>query len=307
MINEKRVIVTILMITRNRCKLIPRAIDSALNQTFKEFELIIIDGDSEDETRQVVLEYTAKDSRVKLVEYKNAPPHHCFNHGIDLAKGEYIAVLDDDDEFYPTKLEKQLRVMESGGEELGLVYCWEEYWDDKLNKQIGELKNTDRGDVYKVLLASPIGAGGGTQMLIRKNALKKVGGYDISIDIPSDMQLRLNLAQYYKFDYVAEILIRTHVNHIYQRLTGSLKHRGMIELHKKMLSDHSIAYEIFPEKQIWQLKEIVRFAITDKDLRLTFNTLYQLAVLKIRLRLKLHVLFDIFLEITKRLVRQIFK
>lgn len=297
--------VTILMITRNRAKLLGRSIESALNQTYKNFELLIIDGDSEDNSREIIENYAKNDNRVKYIWYQNEIPQKCFNYGLTICKGEYIAILDDDDEIFPTKIEKQVNLMKHSGEKLGVVYCWEEYWDDKEDKKIKELKNANRGDVYELLLAGP-GTGGGTQMLIRKSALLKVGGYDTTIKAPSDLQLRLNIAEFYEFDFVPEILIRTHVNHIYQRLTGNLGNDSVIELHKKMLDDHKKAYKKYPEKQLWQLKAILGAGIVNRKIGAIFFAFYRVIILSIPFIQKTKILFELFLLLIKKITKSVF-
>lgn len=298
-----RPLVSILIVTRNRSKLLPRAIKSALQQTYKNFELLVIDGASEDDTRQVVSEFSRLDERVKYIEFVNSPAHVCFNFGLSIAQGEYIAQLDDDDEFYPLKLEKQVQIMEEGDERLGFVYCWEEYWDDKNKEVVSELKNTHKGDIYRELLEKD-GAGGGSVMLIRKEALLKIGGYDVSIETISDLQLRLNLAKYYHFDFVPEILVRTHVNHIYQRLTGHINYKAVIELHRKILLDHQDAYKIYPEKSINHFISIFNYALNGKDISQVLFVIIQIMRLNTSLVIKFKYFSKIIYEFQRRFLNK---
>ena len=88
-------------------------IESVLSQTYREWEMIIIDDLSKDDTVSIVNNYIKKDQRIKLVKLeKNSGPAVARNTGIELAKGQYIAFLDSDDIWLPTKLEKQIKFMQ---------------------------------------------------------------------------------------------------------------------------------------------------------------------------------------------------
>ena len=97
---------SIVIPTYNRSGTIGPAINSCLDQTFQDFELLIIDDGSIDDTRDVVAEYISSDARVKYFFQSNAGGAAARNHGIDVSSGKYIAFLDSDDKFLPTKLER---------------------------------------------------------------------------------------------------------------------------------------------------------------------------------------------------------
>lgn len=254
--------ISIILNTRNRSKLLHRSISSALNQTFKDFELIIVDGTSTDNTRQVVANFAELDKRIKYLHVEeNKSAAFCLNLGFKASLGKYIAILDDDDEFFPTKLEKQLKVMEQGGENLAIVYCWEEFWDDKSNSFIKYGKEKARGNLYYQLLSGPC-TGGGTLMLIRKSAIEFAGGYDETIRFGADYQFNLNLSKYFDHDFAPEVLVRTHWNHQYVTTTtqpgGVLNYLAVIEYHQKILFDHNSAFKKDPLKRYYHFKTIAR-------------------------------------------------
>ena len=112
---------TIVMAAYNASKTIERAINSILNQTFKNFELIICDDCSSDETNKIVKRFQATDDRIKLItKEQNGGSASARNECIKLAKGRYLTFLDSDDEWMPTYLESQLRFIEKNGP---LVVC----------------------------------------------------------------------------------------------------------------------------------------------------------------------------------------
>jgi len=101
--NEKP-LVSVILTTYNRAQLLPRAINSVLNQTYPNFELIIVNGGSTDNTEEVVKSF--KDERIQYYKQKeNKGMLADRNKGFDVAKGDYVAILDDDDELLPEALE----------------------------------------------------------------------------------------------------------------------------------------------------------------------------------------------------------
>src|SRR5678815_5471292 len=113
--------VSVVIPTRNRAEFLRAAIQSVLNQTFQGFEIIVVDDASEDKTPEIVRTFT--DTRMTYVRHDtNKGQGVTRNDGISRASGEFIALLDDDDEWLPGKLEKQIRVLDSSRSDVGLVY-----------------------------------------------------------------------------------------------------------------------------------------------------------------------------------------
>ncbi len=105
-------LVSVVMSTFNRAQALPDAIESILKQTFQDFEFIIIDDGSTDDTWNVIQSYAEKDSRiVALRNERNKGLIYSLNRGLDVARGKYIARMDDDDESLPFRLERQVLAM----------------------------------------------------------------------------------------------------------------------------------------------------------------------------------------------------
>ena len=102
-------LVSIIMPAYNAAKHIKETIDSVLAQTYSHWELIIVDDGSVDNTKQLVEDYCAKDSRIKYIYQKNARQGRARNNGITHSTGKYVAFLDSDDLWLPEKLLVQLR------------------------------------------------------------------------------------------------------------------------------------------------------------------------------------------------------
>lgn len=114
--------VSVIMPAYNMERFIEQAIRSVMNQTYWDWELLVIDDGSKDETCQIAERLSAEDSRVRLIRNeKNMGVARTRNRGLDLCRGEYIALLDSDDVWHPEKLEKQLTRMQQTGADLS--YC----------------------------------------------------------------------------------------------------------------------------------------------------------------------------------------
>lgn len=105
--------ISVVMSTYNRPKYVKEAIESILNQTYTDFEFIIIDDCSTDNTADIINKYVSKDERIIFVRNKtNRGLIYSLNHGFTMAKGEYIARMDDDDISEPTRFEKQVKYLD---------------------------------------------------------------------------------------------------------------------------------------------------------------------------------------------------
>jgi glycosyltransferase involved in cell wall biosynthesis len=101
--------VSVIIPTYNRANIVQQTVDSVLNQTFQDFEIIIIDDGSSDNTEQIFRNYSDK---VRYKKQKNSGVNAARNHALQLAKGEYIATLDDDDMWLDYKLELQVEILD---------------------------------------------------------------------------------------------------------------------------------------------------------------------------------------------------
>ena len=113
----KKPLVSVVMLTYKRADIVPEAIESILNQTYKNFELIILNDGSPDNTDDVIAGYLKKDSRISYYKNdKNRGIAYSRNRVTALAKGKYVAIMDDDDISLPNRLEKQVDFMEKNPE-----------------------------------------------------------------------------------------------------------------------------------------------------------------------------------------------
>jgi glycosyltransferase involved in cell wall biosynthesis len=117
-------LVSIIVPVRDGAAFIGDALASALGQTYRNTELIVVDDGSRDSTRVIVDRWAERDSRVRVFAQANQGVAAARNRALAAARGELIATLDADDLWDPTKIERQVQRMLEGGETIGLVYCW---------------------------------------------------------------------------------------------------------------------------------------------------------------------------------------
>jgi len=199
-------LISVVIPAYNAAGYIEEAINSVLNQTFQNFEIIVVDDGSQDLTKEKVLNYS--DPRIKYIYKENGGPSTARNTGIKAARGNYIAFLDYDDIWIPQKLEKQLARF-SLEPELGLVYSWVQSINpDGSDRFVAKPEN--EGWVYNDLFLGNFQHNGSVQ-LIKKECFEKTGYFDESLLNVQDWDMWLRLAKYFKFGVVKEILVKYRV------------------------------------------------------------------------------------------------
>lgn len=201
--------VSVVIPTYNRAELLKRAINSVLRQTFEDFELIVVDDASSDNTPEVV--ESIKDGRIQYVRLeKNSGGPVARNTGIKKARGRFIALLDDDDEWLPNRLELQIEKFESLEKDVGVVYGGFYYVSQDTGEIIGKRLPRYRGDVYTHLLKENFI--GSPTLLIQRECFKKAGLFDPELKSSQDWDMWLRIARYYKFDYVPAVVAKYYVH-----------------------------------------------------------------------------------------------
>ena len=203
-------LISVVIPVYNGEKTIRETIESVLNQTFKDFELIAIDDGSTDKTVEII--NRIQNSRIKVFSYPNAGLSASRNRGIAQAIGEYISFIDADDLWTPDKLEAQLKALQENPQ-ADVAYSWTDCIDEsgKFLRRGGYITVT--GNVYERLLLVDF-VEGGSNPLIRKHVFTEVGGFDESFNAVEDWDMWLRLASRYRFVTVPspQILYRQSAN-----------------------------------------------------------------------------------------------
>jgi len=216
------------------------AVDSVLNQTYKDVELIVVDDGSTDGTRQIVEAFGSK------VIYKYQPNAQtgtscpAYNAGISMASGEYLAFLDHDDRWYPDKLATQVAILD-GHLDVGLTYSQLDDVDEHGNP-IGKktwaqrrgIKTDLLGD-FREILKRRFPTTGPSTMMARRDVLERIGGFDSSTPPcgPADVELCVLAGEVSKLYFVARSLGQYRVHQ------GQMTHqrRGEMYPHYVVLLD----------------------------------------------------------------------
>jgi glycosyltransferase involved in cell wall biosynthesis len=205
-------LVSVIIPAYNASATIERTLRSVMAQTYAHLEIIVVDDGSNDHTAAIVERVGREDSRIILLRQPNEGVAIARNLGIAHAYGEFVAPLDADDIWHPRKLEKQISVMEDGGERIGLVYCYSRHIDehDVIVPRDGQ-QATARGDVYARLVLSNFIANASSP-LMRRRYLQEIGGYDPSLRARraqgcEDYEVYLAIAERWEIDLVPEYLL----------------------------------------------------------------------------------------------------
>jgi glycosyltransferase involved in cell wall biosynthesis len=246
--------VSIIIPTYNRAQLIGRSIHSVLNQTYQDFEIIVVDDGSTDNTAEVIKKFQEKEKRIRYIKQaRNKGAAAARNTGIKNAKGEFIAFQDSDDEWLPGKLEKQMNVFENASPEVGIVYTgfWRIENDKKTYIPFSWVKQKE-GNIHKELLKGNFVT---TQsIVVRKKCFEKAGMFDENLPRLQDWELVIRLSKYYDFKCIDKPLMISYYTSnsissnqdaliIAQKLILK-KYFGDIKKNKKVLANHYLGIGI---------------------------------------------------------------
>ncbi len=188
-------LISVIIPVYNGEKTIRETIESVLNQSFQDFEIIVIDDGSKDSTLEVV--NSIQDPRLKVFSYPNARQAASRNRGFSHSAGEFIAFLDADDLWTPNKLEAQLKALQDNPQ-AAVAYSWSNCIDETGQFLREASHSTLSGDVYPKLLLCDF-LDNGSNPLIRRQALIEAGSFDESLPPAEDWDMWLRLAAHYHF------------------------------------------------------------------------------------------------------------
>jgi len=222
-------LISVIIPTYNRANLISRAITSVINQTFNDYEIIVVDDNSTDNTEELV----KTKFKNKVIYFKhdiNLGPAAARNTGIKNSTGEYIAFLDSDDEWLPTKLEKQLNAFLNLSPDYGLIYV--RSLIDRNGKLVPYLPfewlPKKEGDLFESLLR--LNFIDTPAVMIKRTVFEEVGYFDETLKCVEDYELFLRISSKFLIKHVDEFLL---ISHLYD---DGINMRS-IELHASVLDE----------------------------------------------------------------------
>ena len=253
--------ISIVIPTFNRIGSLPRALDSALNQTYQPSEIIVVDNGSSDGTTKLLRE---RYPSIRLLIEKKLGVSAARNKGIRHSNFQWIALLDSDDAWDKTKLEKQKNALASSQDQFRLVHT-DEIWIRNGNK-FNQMKKHQKfgGDIFNNCLSlcciSP------SSVLINKNIFKEVGYFDESLPVCEDYDLWLKICSQEKILFINQKLTLKYGGHKDQL---SKTYWGMDRFRIKSLENLILNYKLKPDQKINAIKTIV------KKLKIIVNGAYK--------------------------------
>lgn len=212
--NEKKELVSVIIPTYGRPKFLKRAVDSVLVQSYKNIEIIVVDdngddGDERKNTLQIMRQYESKENVIYITYSKNMNGSYARNRGIEKAEGAYIAFLDDDDEMLPDKIRLQVEQLSKLGDEWGANYTG---YCKRKGSGITEISREKRqGSLYFEALSRSLYICGGSNLMIRKAVINKIGLFDESFKRNQDIEFLARMLKYYKIAYVNSFQLIIHL------------------------------------------------------------------------------------------------
>lgn len=232
MLNQKPK-VSVIIPTYNRAHLISRAIQSVLDQTYQDFEIIIVDDGSRDKTEQIVKNFN--DNRLRFIRHnKNKGASAARNTGIKAAKGEYISFQDSDDEWFPDKLELQITAFNNVSAEVGIVYSgfYRIEGDNKVYIPTS-ISVKKEGNIHNELLRRNFI--GTPAVLVKKECFENVKYFDEKMPALEDWELWIELSKYYQFKYINKPLLNSYST----PNSVNTNQKNLLEAREMILANHS--------------------------------------------------------------------
>jgi glycosyltransferase involved in cell wall biosynthesis len=205
--------ISVIIPAYNASRTVGTAVDSVLAQSFVDFELLVIDDGSQDGTAEVV--QARDDPRVNCIRTENGGVSVARNRGLDLATGSYVAFLDADDVWEPTKLEQQHRAM-SERPEVGLCFASTHHVDDDL-QPTGLHPAPQRSDYTEaLLLEGNIIAGSASSAMARTSLIDQAGRFDPRLSLCADWDMWLRVSVLTRVLPLSEALV------LYRSVPGTM-------------------------------------------------------------------------------------
>lgn len=197
--------------THNRALKLQTAIQTVLSQTYRNLELLIVDDQSKDNTKETVEIAALQDHRIRYLLNPQKGANNARNFGITHAKGEYIAFLDDDDRWVNTKLEKQLNAFNGLGSDYGVVYCTfarKSIKGKAVRYHPSRFSRVKNGNILNRLLKRNYITT--STLFVKAEVFQKSGMFSPKYKSFQDWEILTRIACDYQFYYLKEVLVHLH-------------------------------------------------------------------------------------------------
>lgn len=264
------VTVSVVIPTFGRPNKLKSALTGLCQQTYKDFEVIIVDSGDRARTETIVEEVRHMECELRIQHIQQPPsgPASARNFGIKRSEGEYIAFLDDDDYWHPTKLKRQVKVFQSASPNCGMVYTGAHLRDADGTRIYTRLPSSRDGHLDSLLVRNGIGTP--SLVMIRRDVFDSVCGFDTELQMCEDWDLYIRIAKEHQIVAVDSVLATktieqdgllqntdTHFKYreqVIQKHKNELIERGLLSkaqlaLHKDMAKQHCLKGEMIKARQ----------------------------------------------------------
>ena len=255
--NKNKPDVSVLMPTYNRFELLPRSIDSILNQDYKNFEFIIVDDGSTDKSWFLLLKYFIKDKRIRIYfNRENKGRSYSRNRLIDLSQSEYLVIMDSDDYSFPKRIKIQYEYMEKNPD-VDVAFGWTKV--DGYNDANGYYFNADtNASMVNLLFTIPFSH---PSMILRKKSLQK---YDIRYNEEEfknvdDYELFYNLfVNKSKFAVIPFYVVSVRIHRTHSKKFYENRDKDYFDVRKKFQKIFNIDENLYNADDCTKLKQILK-------------------------------------------------
>ena len=197
--------VTVITTTYNGARFLATTIESILNQSFEDFEYVIVDDASTDASQEIINSYQKEDHRIlSITNPTNLGPPGALNKALDFARGEYIAILDHDDLALPERLERQVAFLDANPQ-IGVLGCQMRFIDEE-GEDIGDFRFSTNPIEAHWLLLFGVSLLHST-FLYRHSLIYKAGGYSEQHDYMCDYELLVRMAEHCQITNLSDVLV----------------------------------------------------------------------------------------------------
>lgn len=255
-------LVSIICLCYNHERFVEEAVRSAIDQTYRPLEVIIVDDCSTDCSRMIITELAGKYPHVKFCfPAKNSGPTRAFNEGYKLAKGDYLIDLATDDVLMPRRVEEGVRALEALGDDYGVNFCNASVIDERdkflsffypTGTHGGALVKPKEGDVFIDLLRTHFISA--PAMLIRRSVFEALNGYDGSLAY-EDFDFWIRSSRIYQYCYTDKVLIKR------RKVKGSLSDRQYAATGGQMVSTMNVLRKAVSMVYTRQEKQALKYRI----------------------------------------------
>jgi glycosyltransferase involved in cell wall biosynthesis len=248
--------VSVIIPAHKRPQLLTEAVRSVLAQSFKDFELIIVDDDPAGSAQAVV--DVVNDARIVYIKHGvNRGASAARNTGLGCARGRFIAFLDDDDEWHPEFLQKMMAAMAELSSDIGVVQCAVEFVGPAGACTISRPQVLGSRDVHEAILRGE--KLGGIIGLVRREVFDRCGSFDESLPSAQDWDLWIRVSRHFRFMYIPDVLaaVRTYGERISaDPLRGIVAREHILGKYAQDFSAHPDALRIH-QKRLGKLNSLV--------------------------------------------------